>query len=406
MESGFVVFVSILTLLVTNHTSLPDAESLQITVVLLNWSRFANVLKITSNICENLLDDVVHNIIVWNNNPTPISFSDFTHTTCPESRLNIVNSPSNIYFEARYIACARAVTTHCFIQDDDYLVHPNIIRALAARMVNGNMPSIHLQPPDEMFTSEMRELVKASNLHTTFAWLGYGTIILRTQAAEFLSLLEKLQLSKEEHEMADNYFTILSNRMPERWFDPGIPLGGGVAFTVGTEGEERNNRHILRAAELLDQIVRDNDTNLPYVQLESLPTNADVRVLTVPCQRDLCILQSSIELLPDLLDTPITAATDILDVEKRRLLELGEMRKRQYLDFPPSNAVDGRYETVFRSPADAKRGDWIMLDLVRMAPSDNLVLEMVVGGEMAIILQNVALEVSQNGNKWAGLMEF
>jgi len=45
--------------------------------------------------------------------------------------------------------------------------------------------------------------------------------------------------------MADNYFTILSNTIPERWFDAGIQLGGGQPFTVGQEGEERNNRHIV-----------------------------------------------------------------------------------------------------------------------------------------------------------------
>ena len=45
--------------------------------------------------------------------------------------------------------------------------------------------------------------------------------------------------------MADNYFTILSNNIPERWFDGGVELGGGQAFTVGQEGEERNNRHIV-----------------------------------------------------------------------------------------------------------------------------------------------------------------
>ena len=48
--------------------------------------------------------------------------------------------------------------------------------------------------------------------------------------------------------MADNYYTILSNRVPEVWFDQGIELGGGEPFTVGVEGNERNAKHIVRFA--------------------------------------------------------------------------------------------------------------------------------------------------------------
>ena len=96
-----------------------------------------------------------------------------------------------------------------------------------------------------MLLSQLRTISVGQKIHTTFAWLGYGTIIRRLQAIEFLSLLSQLELSGEERKMADNYFTILSNTIPERWFDAGVGLGGGQAFTVGQEGDERNNRHIV-----------------------------------------------------------------------------------------------------------------------------------------------------------------
>lgn len=60
-----------------------------------------------------------------------------------------------------------------------------------------------------------------------------------------MDLMQNLRFSEEEKKMADNYFTILQNQIPEIWFDQGIELGGGEAFTVGTEGEERNRRHIV-----------------------------------------------------------------------------------------------------------------------------------------------------------------
>lgn len=55
-----------------------------------------------------------------------------------------------------------------------------------------------------------------------------------------------LNASEEELKMADNYFSILSNTFTDIWFDQGVELAGGQPFTVGTEGEERNRRHIVR----------------------------------------------------------------------------------------------------------------------------------------------------------------
>jgi hypothetical protein len=128
------------------------------------------------------------------------------------------------------------------------LILPEIIRALAHRINDtpDSDPSIHLQPAHEMLSSELRTILIDQTVHTTFAWLGYGTIIKRSRAVDFLSLLNALNLSDDQHKMADNYFTILSNEIPERWFDAGIELGGGQPFTVGTEGEQRNNQHIVR----------------------------------------------------------------------------------------------------------------------------------------------------------------
>ena len=90
--------------------------------------------------------------------------------------------------------------------------------------------------------SQLRTISLGQKVHTTFVWLGYGTIIRCSQAIEFLSLLDQLELSEEERKMADNYFTILSNTIPERWFDAGLELGGEQPFTAGQEG---NNCHIV-----------------------------------------------------------------------------------------------------------------------------------------------------------------
>jgi hypothetical protein len=83
-------------------------------------------------------------------------------------------------------------------------------------------------------------------IHTLFAWLGYGAMVKRSHVQDFLGLLEAVNAHEEILKMADNYFTVLSNRLPELWFDQNHELGGGVPFTAGVVGEERNNRHIVR----------------------------------------------------------------------------------------------------------------------------------------------------------------
>lgn len=74
----------------------------------------------------------------------------------------------------------------------------------------------------------------------------------RSRVVEFLERMEFLNATKEEKQMADNYFSVLqgSGKPPQTWVDQGIELGGGQAFTVGTEGDERNRRHIVGSLSL------------------------------------------------------------------------------------------------------------------------------------------------------------
>ena len=138
-------------------------------------------------------------------------------------------------------------------QDDDYLVIPEVIHTLHAAIVSSPVPhTIHLLPAHEHLSTSLREIhvqndpgAALPEIHTGFAWLGHGTMLHRSEAVDFLKLMRRLKTSEAEMKMADNYYTILGNRVPEVWFDQGIELGGGEPFTVGTEGEERNNRHIV-----------------------------------------------------------------------------------------------------------------------------------------------------------------
>jgi hypothetical protein len=138
-------------------------------------------------------------------------------------------------------------------QDDDYLVYPEIIQALRARITllgRDNSTGIHLLPPQEHLSSTLRSIVSGphpSTIHTSFAWLGHGALLLRSNVLDFLSLMGPMNLNASvvEMKMADNFYTLLSNTVAEIWFDHGVELGGGQAFTIGQEGLERNRRFIV-----------------------------------------------------------------------------------------------------------------------------------------------------------------
>lgn len=122
---------------------------------------------------------------------------------------------------------------------------------MRARIAETQTTSLHLLPPHEMLYSRLSTIKIDPTVHTLFAWLGYGTIMKRSEVQNFMDLLKALNANQDILKMADNYFTVLSNRLPELWFDQTRELGGGTPFTVGAVGEERNNHHIVSCSVML-----------------------------------------------------------------------------------------------------------------------------------------------------------
>jgi hypothetical protein len=50
------------------------SEHPQVTAVVLNWSRFENVLLITSLLCQSWLYGVIAKVVIWNNSPNKIYY--------------------------------------------------------------------------------------------------------------------------------------------------------------------------------------------------------------------------------------------------------------------------------------------------------------------------------------------
>ncbi|KAI0937019.1 hypothetical protein AcV5_005015 [Taiwanofungus camphoratus] len=358
-------------------TGAPDT-----TAVVLNWARFPNVLLITSLLCGPWLDDTISQVYIWNNSPKRYTYEDFKNTGCTKEKLKIHNAPSNVYFQGRFMACGQSNTPYCFIQDDDYLVRPEIIRALRARIGRSDSPhAIHLLPPHEHLSTSLREIHVSkpdpsyrSDMHTSFAWLGHGTIMHRSQAEDFMFMMRRLRASPDEMKMADNYFTILSNRVPEIWFDQDFGLGGGHAFTVGPEGDERNTRHIQRAIQYLDAIAHCNAAScpttdvsaqrakMPYTSVGGHPP--PISWTRAACSGSSCILETNIRLLPDAVSHTSDSIEHMLSVGEKNFEVLGEAGKQHYQEHPPSHAVDTHADTFFQSPDDAKKGDIVLIDVL------------------------------------------
>ncbi|RDB28783.1 hypothetical protein Hypma_015894 [Hypsizygus marmoreus] len=382
-------------------TQVPDT-----TAVILNWSRLPDVRRIVALLCGSSLDQTIAAIIVWNNSPQKLTEHDFV--ACPKGKLTIRNSPSNLYFQARFIACSQASTHYCFIQDDDYLVWPEIIQAVHAYIKRSTSLGVYLLPPHEKLSSDLRAISVGSDVHTSFAWLGHGALIPRARAIQFLALMNWFNASDEELNMADNYFTILSNTFVETWFDQGVELGGGQPFTVGSEGEERNRRHILRATDMLESIVASNDTScsqvseipdLPYIQrgLQLDPP----QVFRAPCLGSACLLETTINILPETVQHAASSASEMFALETANKKRIGVARMTHYLSHSPSNAVDGNPETAFCSFDNAKPGDMISLDVFTSQGLElqHVELAFLVDVPTESILRASVFEVGNAGNR-------
>ncbi|KAL5495126.1 hypothetical protein ACEPAI_588 [Sanghuangporus weigelae] len=348
------------------------------TAIILNWSRLQNVILISSILCGPWLDDVVAEVFIWNNNPNvTLMTKTFSDTGCSANKLRIFNSQTNELFQARYLACAQSRTSYCFTQDDDYLVQPDVIKNLHSYFwQNKEVRSVHLLPAHEHLLSRLRVFTtQGSSISTVFAWLGHGTLLSRSAARDFLDLLRALNVTDDEMKMADNYFTILANspKTGEIWFDHGIELGGGQPFTVGTEGDDRNDRHIARALEYLSLLISAASTHR-YVS-KTTPLESVQPVNIAPCRMTRCLVMSNIPLLLGTLNVD-THGIDMGSVSKRKLHNLDAAERDWYIRNPLSYLVDARSDTAFRSLGVAKPEDWITLDALRTISTKDQILEL------------------------------
>ena len=88
------------------------------------------------------------------------------------------------------------------------------------------------------------------------------------------------------------------------------------------------------------------DAKLPYVFLGN-QTNTYSN--SAACGGLSCVFETTIAVLPPNLIHSALRASDMLSIGNRNLDTLGESGRNNYVDHPPSLAVDGDPETYFQS---------------------------------------------------------
>ncbi|EIW86961.1 hypothetical protein CONPUDRAFT_115881 [Coniophora puteana RWD-64-598 SS2] len=356
-----------------------------VTAIVLNWARLENVKLIVSLLCDPWLSDAVA--------------ETFQEAQCAPGKLRVHNSPENVFFQARFLACSEANTPLCFLQDDDYIILPEVIQALRTRALAKDDSAIYLLPPHEYLSSWLKTVV-ADKVHTSFAWLGHGVMVHKSLVNKFLATMHSLKPSDEVMKMADNYFSIVNNVVAETWFDHGIELGGGKPFTAGQEGDERNKRHIASACAYLDTLL---DTGT--VDLESVTWASAEDLLKAPCLWSSCLLETNIQVLPPRLHQGARHAKDMLLQEEYSLRNLTEQDTSHFYNHPLSFAVDGRPQTSFCGSQNATAGDFMQLDLLSSTTWPKGVVDLVwlIPSAGEPILEFSIFDVSVDGHEWVSV---
>ncbi len=164
--------------------------------------------------------------------------------------------------------------------------------------------------------------------------------------------------------------------------------------------------------------MRAPDGKLPFISLDKLEEGSLVqRRGLAPCLGRPCLFETNVALLPTAIRHTCTRAQDMLDLEEQKLRILGD-DKMHYLSYPPSMAVDGRPDTVFRSLLGigcfslerflskplkgATQGDSIALDMVWDVSTlyPDVQITLLVDNATERILRACKFETSGDGYSW------
>lgn len=167
----------------------------QVSACLLSWKRPENLQQIVQNLRNN---ELVDDIVIWNNNP------DF-ELTIDDDNTTVINSPQNVVTYGRYLATEHAKHDLIFTQDDDCLVH-NFEQLYA---------TFRLDPSRMAHNLKLGHLVaNATNRvgNGAVGLLGWGAFFDRRWCSVLEQYTAKFGVDNLLHRKADRIFSLLLKR--------------------------------------------------------------------------------------------------------------------------------------------------------------------------------------------------
>ena len=176
----------------------------QFTAVLLHWKRS---LKTQQVVHHYLRSELFEEIIVWNNNPQiHLSVDQLLNGSRMSTPIRLINSRENLKDEAKYLACTEARTSACFYADDDWDTSGYIRTLLASFLSDPTVLHSATNAPtyyNNLLWSFMDQQI---DLHSSFSWIGSGSVFLREHARRHLDWLRAhLQADQRSMTLADSF---------------------------------------------------------------------------------------------------------------------------------------------------------------------------------------------------------
>ncbi|KAF9116482.1 hypothetical protein BGX27_002154 [Mortierella sp. AM989] len=325
------------------------------TAILLNWSRLDSLKEIVDHLCPHIM---FKEIMIWNNK-VDIHLEEMVFNC---QKVRVFNSPNNMFFVARYMACAMASSPYCYFQDDDWKIF--YLRSMYANFLR--FPQfLHTDTNSDVWSLTNWRwcfFEDEINMHACFSWLGTGALATRESVVKFLKQASVTQMDPLEFAYGDMYFSTFLNQVPyqlENYLKELVdPVQDVVAFSRGSEGKTRNKLYMHKAAQKVwDALVR-KDPNFEREELHPTYLERDVRS---PCADDRCLVISNKHPFPDVRMFKYRPYIDIEEIEK---IHTQYEDPTPYVRFPFSKAVDGMDDTAYKSTQPIVQGDYIGLDML------------------------------------------
>ena len=362
------------------------AERPKVTAVLVHWKRKKNIISIASALSTlPFVDDIV---IFVNNINDPIT-RDWPNVWPSSPRLHsilrIVKSRSgNLNTEGRFRACSEhAKNEVCMFIDDDFW--PDVFRSLYNSWLE-NRDSVHALANYPVYWNDLRWSFsgKAENgvdINTGFTWLGVGAIVKKTLVDHFLNHQLPL-VSKENRGLADNYFTIMSNRVPRITIVPlytdGLDQSNGFSTShkiiIELDAARKEAIGLVMSGQV-PFLPLDSSTSpvmTTVMRAASSTTSFDPRVQGWYSMKRTFLTNM---MLREIHSSPLSHSKDTNIWNYYHTPEYIKSRKGRHLfteeqlrefaifsQYPPCLAIDDQDSTFWQSTRDVIRGDWFGLD--------------------------------------------